>query len=296
MMWSNHLRDGTHVLNQKAVRIKGVHTSFFIHYWGAISGDCSNKPHQHSFFEACYVVKGDGSYLEGGKTYPLHKGTLFLSRPYITHQILSGPDMDLVFIGFETDQDESKPQSRRLFMELEETSTFVIHEAEDLPLVKLWISLLMLANDVQPLFEDSVAGLGCAVLTGIERQFGEDNHIDQIKQSGRIAATLVYRAKLYIRDNLSQLLKLNEVADYLHISGRHLSRIFQEELGQSYSSYVRKERIRQASILLTDTDLSTKEISERTGFDNVHYFTNVFSAELGMPPGQFKKKFRQLHD
>ena len=85
---------------------------------------------------------------------------------------------------------------------------------------------------------------------------------------------------------------LKDIADHLHISERHLSRLFNQELGQSFTTFIRKERIRKAGILLSDSNIPIKDIAEQTGFSSVHYFTNVFSSEMDMPPGQFRERFR----
>jgi YesN/AraC family two-component response regulator len=63
-------------------------------------------------------------------------------------------------------------------------------------------------------------------------------------------------------------------------------------LGQSFTNYVRKERIRHAVKLFSTTEWSIKQIAEETGFDNVHYFTTIFKTEMGEPPGQFIKKLK----
>lgn len=293
MEWNQALVDGMIVLNQKAMQLKGEQVSFVVHYWGALAGHGNNKPHQHSFFEVCYIVGGEGAYVENGQVYPLRKGSLFLSRPYIMHQILSETGLDIVFVAFEVDRNRSTRHGIELFTQLETTEQFMLQGAEQLPLVNLWLSLLLMASENPELFDDCVLRLSGSLLAGFRNVFSANRPSQGKEHSRRVASTLVYRAKLYIRDNLSQPLRLKDVADYLHISGRHLSRIFDSELGQSFSSYVRKEKIRQAGILLATTDLTIKEISDRTGFDTVHYFTTVFTAEMGMPPGKFRKKFSQ---
>ncbi|RBN36355.1 AraC family transcriptional regulator, partial [Priestia megaterium] len=57
-------------------------------------------------------------------------------------------------------------------------------------------------------------------------------------------------AKLYIKDNLSNSIKLTDTATHLHLSSRHLSRLFKSELGISYSEYVQNVRIQRAATLL----------------------------------------------
>jgi len=296
VQWTNLFHFGTNLLNQNAIHVKGKDCSFLVHYWGSQSGHLSNKPHQHSFFEVCYVLNGEGTYVDSGETFSLSSHTLFLSKPNRIHQIISDLGLDILFIGFELKKEESDSKSQLLFSNLQNTRRTLISRAEQLPIVNVWTALLMLVNEPQPLFDDSILPLCSAVFNGIERVFNDDLEEQHGKQKNGIASAIVYQAKLFIRDNLFQPLKLDDVADHLHISGRHLSRLFVSELGQSFSSYVRKEKVRAAGNLLTSTDLPIKEISEQTGFDTVHYFTNVFSAEMGMPPARFRKKFNQLHE
>ncbi|AEP89922.1 putative HTH-type transcriptional regulator YfiF [Bacillus subtilis subsp. subtilis str. RO-NN-1] len=102
---------------------------------------------------------------------------------------------------------------------------------------------------------------------------------------------MLTEVKLHIKDNLSQPLKLTDVAGHFHISGRHLSRLFAAELGVSYSEFVQNEKINKAAALLKSTNLSIKEIAEEIGF-SVHYFTRVFSAKIGSSPGLFRSLYK----
>jgi transcriptional regulator GlxA family with amidase domain len=110
----------------------------------------------------------------------------------------------------------------------------------------------------------------------------------------KTSSSLFNVAKLYIKDNLSQPLKLSDAASHLHISGRHLSRIFVSESGVSYSEFVQNERVQRAATLLKTTDLSINDIAEETGFKNVHYFTRVFTSTVGTSPGRFRSLYTDL--
>ncbi|GIN59773.1 putative HTH-type transcriptional regulator YfiF [Lederbergia ruris] len=293
MEWTDSFKEGAILLNQRNVSINGSNASILVHYWDAWPKHYNNKPHQHSFFELCYIVDGKGHYIDNNQIYSLEQGVIFLSRPYTQHQILSENGLKIIFVGFELNKRKSKKEIIDLFSDLEGTKSFIIKNAVETPIVKLWTSLLVMASGSYPSLNDSFQGICSSFFSSILGHFidHQTNYKKEKKYSPYSA--LVYQAKLYINDNLSQPLKLNDVADYLHISGRHLSRIFQEELGQSFSIYVKRERVRKAGILLSDTTLPIKEISETTGFNTIHYFTSVFSTEMGMSPGKFRTKFQQ---
>ncbi|WP_062110023.1 AraC family transcriptional regulator [Bacillus niameyensis] len=285
--------DGSHFLNEHATQINGTNTSILVHYWGAQSSHYNNLPHQHSFFELCYIVGGKGQYIEQDQSFPLMGGTLFLSRPYIQHQIVSKDGIDIVFVAFELIENQSSQEFRDLFNNLKNTKNFYMNHAENSTVAHLWTSLLIMSTDSYPALNNWIQGLCSSFYASVLGQFNEQLKKRAPSNEHSSYPTLIHQAKLYIRDNLSQQLRLDHIANYIHISSRHLSRIFKAELGQSFSSYVRAERIRKANLLLSETDLSIKEISDIVGFDTVHYFTSVFTKEMGMAPGQFRQKMKQ---
>ncbi|GGD83117.1 AraC family transcriptional regulator [Paenibacillus nasutitermitis] len=281
------------VLNDFAVNLRGSELSFYVHYWGGEKKLYTNHVHKHSFFEICYVIDGEGTYEEGEDRVPLNPGTLFMSRPHLKHQIISSEGLFIIFVAFEMIPSESSTEGVRRFQNMEKFRTFHIQQAEQLPAVMIWLALLKQVKHAERFFEDSILGLSGALITAFECTFADTRSAAKLRVSQPSSSSLVHRAKLYIRDNLAQDLNLASVTKHLHVSPRHLSRLFSEELGQTFTNYVRKERIRQAVILLTTTDWSIKRVAEETGFDTVHYFTTVFKTEMGAPPGQFLKKLKE---
>ena len=97
-------------------------------------------------------------------------------------------------------------------------------------------------------------------------------------------------------DNLSDDdLSLEKVAAQVSVSPRHLSRLFASGVDESYTAYVRKQRIRRAAESPRYTERSIKEIAETTGFGSVHYFTRTFSSIMKVPPARFREDAR-VHD
>lgn len=285
------------VLNNYAADLSGSDLSFYVHYWGGERRLYTNHVHRHSFFEICYVIDGEGHYEEGGLQLPIGPGTLFMSRPHLKHQIVSDEGLYILFVAFELLPADSSEEGAARYLSLEKSSKFLVPNAEHTAPVLIWFALLKQVAAAKRFFDDGVLSLACALLTSFESAFTDQRETARGEAAVQpSSSTLVHRAKLYIRDNMAQSLKLASVAAYLHVSPRHLSRLFGEELGQSYSTYVRRERVRQAVSLLATTEWSIKRIAQETGFDTVHYFTTVFREEMGEPPGQFLKKLKEHTD
>ncbi|MEC0230078.1 helix-turn-helix domain-containing protein [Paenibacillus alba] len=280
-------KETTSMLNEAVTLISGAAATFKIQYWGVDECLFENKPHKHSFFEVCYILGGEGVYTDAGRQFPLKAGTHFCSRPGIHHQIRTQDGLSIVFVAFELDESLSDDSMREAFGKLAEHAEVCLYEGDNHPTALLWKSLLM-REDKLSLPTAGVSSAAYALLVSFLALFGKDHHEPFISRKNTNA--LLQRAKLYIRDNLAQPLHLGHVADYLNVSERHLSRLFSEGIHETYTDFIRSERVRQAAHLLLTSELSMKEIAEVTGFSSVHYFSRTFTEAKKLPPGKFRQQ------
>ena len=96
----------------------------------------------------------------------------------------------------------------------------------------------------------------------------------------------IRNALLYIQENYASDLSLQMLADQLHISPTHLSRLFRQELETSFIDYLVSYRIRRARQLIKTTDLDLKTIGEQVGFHGYNYFLRVYKEKTGRTPSQ----------
>ncbi|RBW68561.1 AraC family transcriptional regulator [Bacillus taeanensis] len=284
-------------LNQYANRLVQYGSAFHVHYWGVMPKHYDNLLHKHSFFEICYVLDGKGSYIDETTTYELEKNTMFFSRPEVLHQIKSEEGLALVYVAFELINSESSEEWNKIMKEAEQCSEIVINVEEESTAALLWKSLLIESKkNEKAFFEEMLTNLSYSLIVSLLQAFVPSLKKDNHNSSPETSPSLLNVAKLHIKDNLSGSLKLTDVARHLHISGRHLSRIFVSELGISYSEFVQNERVQRAATLLKTTDLSIKDIAEETGFTSVHYFTRVFTSALRHSPGRFRSLYTDLKE
>jgi len=283
------IRESKERLNRLALELPGTEAAFRVHFWGIATKHYDNPVHKHSFFEVCYVWNGRGEYEELGNIYSLEQGVLFCSRPGVVHQIRSATGLSLLFVAFELDESRSSALETERYRRLAVNAEVCLRDAEDAPTIALWRSLLMTGKEHLRLSDAAVAGAAHALLHSFADVFSPRRE-GAAERSSRMAEALLRRAKLYIRDNLDRPITLAHVAGYLHVSERHVSRIFAEGIHESFDGYVRKARIQHAAYLLTHTDTAIKEIAERIGFGTVHSFTRAFARETGLPPGRYREK------
>ncbi|NDL67009.1 PocR ligand-binding domain-containing protein [Anaerotalea alkaliphila] len=85
---------------------------------------------------------------------------------------------------------------------------------------------------------------------------------------------------------------LTDLAALCKVSPGYFSRLFSKELGESYSDYISNLKIKWATKLLLETDLSVTEISEALGFGECGYFIKKFKKSEGVTPLVYRKYFR----
>ena len=76
------------------------------------------------------------------------------------------------------------------------------------------------------------------------------------------------------------------------VSVRHMSRLFDEELGTTPARYVERVRLEAAQVLLETGDDSLPVVARRTGFGSAESLRRAFVRHLGVTPGAFRTSFR----
>lgn len=88
---------------------------------------------------------------------------------------------------------------------------------------------------------------------------------------------------------------INTIANALYLTPAYFSRVFKRKMEMTCIDFIKNYRINLAKELLQNTDLSIQQISEKTGYATVYYFSQQFKQVTGESPGSFRKK-RQKFD
>jgi len=96
----------------------------------------------------------------------------------------------------------------------------------------------------------------------------------------------------YIDAHLEDRLSIQDLARRIGYTDYYLSRKFKKETGMSIGDYIKEARIRRAQMLLTTTDMSIQDISEKLGFGARSFFAEVFKQVTGVPPAQWRNENR----
>lgn len=94
----------------------------------------------------------------------------------------------------------------------------------------------------------------------------------------------------FIRKNLIQEIDFKKLASEHHLSYNRFRNIFKINTRVSLQQYLIHERLENAKRLMINTDLSLKEISAKTGFNSLFYFSKVFKKKMGYSPSKSRRK------
>lgn len=113
------------------------------------------------------------------------------------------------------------------------------------------------------------------------------NNDNQIQEDKHIS-----HAKDYINKNFDKKIYLNDVAEYVGFSPYYFSRLFKKSTGMNLSEYINRFRIEKSKELMSDFDLSLKEVSEKVGYEDFSYFSTVFQKYEDCLPSKYRKTLK----
>jgi len=79
-----------------------------------------------------------------------------------------------------------------------------------------------------------------------------------------------------------------DYADRLAIHVNHLNKVLKENVGQTTTNLISSRIIKEAKILLRQTDWNISEIAYTLGFEEVAHFSNFFKKQTSLSPLAFR--------
>lgn len=105
----------------------------------------------------------------------------------------------------------------------------------------------------------------------------------------RLVPDVAQQIKQYIIKHSQEDISLEMIAKKFDLSPYHISKMFKEQLGINYIDFLTECRIQRAKSLMSDPELSLKEISFEVGYNDPNYFSKVFKKSCGIAPTDYRK-------
>ena len=116
--------------------------------------------------------------------------------------------------------------------------------------------------------------------------------IERIKLSEKSVSKDFRYAINHINDNYKSKVDFHSLAQRLNMSYSYFRHSFKQITGLPPQAFLIKRRLDAAEKLLIKGDLNCTEIAYYCGFSNSAQFTDMFKREYGMPPKDYRKRFK----
>lgn len=93
----------------------------------------------------------------------------------------------------------------------------------------------------------------------------------------------IYRVLAWLESGLDQTITLERAAEIADYSPYHFGRIFQNHVGESFYTYVKRLRLETGAFLIK-TKLSVTDSAFASGYQTHEAFTRAFRSQFGLPP------------
>ncbi|HEY4390636.1 MAG TPA: helix-turn-helix domain-containing protein, partial [Paenibacillus sp.] len=97
-----------------------------------------------------------------------------------------------------------------------------------------------------------------------------------------------------IRSQYAEDISLQTVAKQINVNPSYLSRIFKQETGENFVTYLTRFRIEKAQYYLRDRSFKVYEIADKVGYRNTAYFSKIFKKMMGLSPEEYRDRSLEL--
>ena len=239
--------------------------------------------HTHGCAELFFITDGHGRFRTQDSEFPVSIRDLIIINTNIPHTELSQWDSPLEYIVLGVENLETMAAGAEGYTMLH------LHHGWD-ELMSCLHLILREAHNAQPGYEEACRSLLRVVLIQLER-LGEAAL--SAEAEGRRASRECDQVRRYIDNHFKEDLKLDQLAELVHVSKYYLSHAFRKEFQTSPISYLISRRIQESKFLLRETDLSLSQIAQILGFSSLSYFSQSFRRLEDMSPLEYRKQRRK---
>jgi AraC-like DNA-binding protein len=236
-----------------------------------------------------FPKEGRGKYAVGRVTIPLGPGDVLVSNAGKEGRIVAADSKGTSFLSF--------------CMQLEHL--FPLFSAEEVSLLDAVAERL--AQPKRLPASTPLAKQCHQIILGVPTEYNLEHRTQLLQLATRVLADEFEAARLQrmggapAKDKVSQVLSrlsaeellrysVEELAERLNCSRRHLSRLFQQRFGFSVAALRMELRMMKAVTLLRNPDAKVLIIAEQCGFNHLGLFNTCFKKRFGLTPTQWRQQ------
>lgn len=271
------------VINQGACLFLETHSKQVVKKW-----------HSHPEYELIYINRGNGTLKYGSATTEYQQGDLFLLGSWVPHIFVEKGDQHhskaclfhselLSITHFQCSV------SKEISKVLEKSIKGIRYKVtdEDLLSPNTFFKNLKESDGIKQAI-DMLLFMYQLIDLEIPYEYisKEDNLSDRSfsKKHSQLQKIIIY-----IKNHIAEDHNINNLSERFYISRSSLSRLFNDTMQMGISQYITRQRLSHSCFLLSTTNMSITEISEKVGFRSLSSFNRNFLKFQGVTPRNYRQ-------
>ncbi len=100
---------------------------------------------------------------------------------------------------------------------------------------------------------------------------------------------IVKATREYLESHYSDDISLEAMAEHVNISPQYFSKLIKKTTGFNFIDWLSMLRVKKAKELLTNSNLTVKEVCFMVGYKDPNYFSRIFKKRIGLTPSEYVK-------
>lgn len=264
----------------------------------------SYQQHAHDFYEMIYISEGSGLLLIDKQCIQVREGELFFIPPGIAHMLQKPNDSteplqmmncllqrEVLCPQVETDALIWNEEFQRIADFFLQTESWLGYREQNGELARILYGMHINTMNKPPGHRHKQYILLLDLLHTLYVQHQVQFPYTRMRIENPVEFTLGY-----IRMHYRQPVKLEELAQWLAMSSRHLQRLLKQATGFTFIQLLQNCRVLQSCELLLETDWNVQRIAEEVGVHDMKYFYRIFKERCHVTPSRFRVQHRQNVD
>lgn len=271
------------------------------HIYRIQNSKLAHLPHYHSYFQVCFVIRGEILHSQGSREVTLGPGDAFIIPPGFTHSIhFHNAYSEIYSLSFDPGllRNEFSQAGILQFLETlqagEAVRLRVMPDKNRRKMLQNLLDCLVLQLQTQTAPELSpAAGIITSIMYLLAQSYYEHPDNAGSRQSLSSSNALA-QCTQYIDEHFREKLSIGELAHRFGLSRSSFCTVFPQFAGMSPGRYIAHKRIQEAQLLIRSRqEMPLGQIAIAVGYEDGTTFYRNFLQITGMSPGKYRQHCRE---
>jgi len=245
--------------------------------------------HAHSSFEFHIIAKGECLVETDYSSFIVKEGQFFITPPGFFHAQKSVNNDELIEYSLDCKFKFSNEGDNQLVEMLDLFHNEVATPfKDDTGVINLFEKALVEAFEQQFGYRLVVQSLVPRIIIAMARAAGYKNSLNtKLTVYPKNRMSMIYD---FVSDNILSNIAPKDIAKFMNLSEKQISRIIFASEGFSTKRYIIQEKIKYSMKLILEDKLTLSDISDLLKFTNASHFSKVFKQYTGISPSEYRLK------